>query len=913
MLHPRAAPRPPEIVTPPKPIALLTAVLAAALTLQAQSNTPRQILPAGQADDRASVTPDGRTMALTDWNSGDVAFLDLASHKLRRLMAKPQAWESDDFASMPVPSLDGKQVAFLYYEGGANPDLRISAVPKDGQPDSKPRVLVHNPEFAYVLPAAWSADSSALLVTIWKRDNTAQIAWVSTAGGSNPTIRVLRSLDWRRPGRLSLSPDRRWIAYSALAAPNSTDSHIYILSADGSTETELIQDPGVNEAPIFTPDGEHLLFTSDRSGDFDLWSLPLHHAQPGGAPTRVLAKIGRITPLGLTSTGSLYFTRENNTENVVIANFKGTSLTGQPFLLTDTAAGLNRGPAWSPDGRSLAFKRRSLSNRTGYDLIVRNLVTGQEKTYPNNTLTGSPSRPAWFADGKSLLTAFTDVMDRVSLLRLNLATGEFAEAAASDTRYLAMFALAPDQRTVYIATRDDQHHTGGVVSIDMHAARGGSDPQPVLSTPGFVNAVALSPGGRTLAIARSLPNKSGWEAHLTQVPTQGGQLRDIYVQPQDAFGGGPPLAWLNDTELLFGAGEHEWRILWSKPGAEPIFTGLTTTGLRHDLTIDPNSDPQAPRIAFSDGRSSIKEAFVLDNAWTGPPTAEYAPARLTLAILPTQGLDVLTLTSAPPTQIAQGKRLFFDTRLSADNTLSCASCHQPERAFSDGRPVAQGVNNAQGTRNSAALINRAYGQTFFWDGRADTLAHQAKEPILNPKELALSEPELERKLGMKTVDITAALAAYVSSIRSADSRYDRYEQGDSRALTDLEKAGLEIFRGKGRCIDCHVGPNFTDEQFHNTGVAWRDNHLADEGRASVTHNAHDRGAFKTPTLREVALTAPYMHDGSFATLEDVIDYYSEGARPNPNLDPDIRPRRFTPEEKRALAAFLRALSGKIQY
>jgi cytochrome c peroxidase len=260
-----------------------------------------------------------------------------------------------------------------------------------------------------------------------------------------------------------------------------------------------------------------------------------------------------------------------------------------------------------------------------------------------------------------------------------------------------------------------------------------------------------------------------------------------------------------------------------------------------------------------------------------------------------------------------GKRLFFDTRLSADGTLSCASCHQPERAFSDGRPVPRGVNNAEGVRNAAALINRAYGQTFFWDGRADSLAHQALEPILNPKELALTEAQLEPKLGLKPAAITTALASFVSTIRSAGSPYDRYMQGESSALTEQEKAGLELFRGKGRCIDCHVGPNFTDEQFHNTGVAWRDNRFLDEGRAGVTHSERERGTFKTPTLREVGRTAPYMHDGSLATLEDVIEFYSQGGRPNPNLDPDIRPRRFTPEEKRALAAFLRSLSGKIEY
>ena len=122
---------------------------------------------------------------------------------------------------------------------------------------------------------------------------------------------------------------------------------------------------------------------------------------------------------------------------------------------------------------------------------------------------------------------------------------------------------------------------------------------------------------------------------------------------------------------------------------------------------------------------------------------------------------------------------------------------------------------------------------------------------------------------------------------------------------------MQIFRGKGNCFVCHVGPNFTDEQFHNTGVAWRDGRITDEGRFAISGNPRDHGAFKTPTLREVARTAPYMHDGSMATLEDVIDFYSEGGRPNPSLDPEIRPRNFTPEEKRALIAFLQSLNGRV--
>ena len=263
-------------------------------------------------------------------------------------------------------------------------------------------------------------------------------------------------------------------------------------------------------------------------------------------------------------------------------------------------------------------------------------------------------------------------------------------------------------------------------------------------------------------------------------------------------------------------------------------------------------------------------------------------------------------------KIALGRKLFFDKRLSRDGTVACATCHDPARAFSDGRPVPTGMNAIRGARNAPALINRGYGRHFFWDGRAPTLELQVVQPIRNPTELGLTDEEVERRTGRTVAEVTAALASYVRTIRSGDSRFDRYTAGERNALTPLEKSGLDVFRGRGGCATCHLGPSLTDEQFHNTGVAWHDGRLLDPGRFNVTGAPRDRGAFKTPTLREVARTAPYMHDGSLATLEAVVDFYSEGGRANPFLDPEMRPRDFTIEEKRALVAFLRALTGRVR-
>jgi cytochrome c peroxidase len=273
-----------------------------------------------------------------------------------------------------------------------------------------------------------------------------------------------------------------------------------------------------------------------------------------------------------------------------------------------------------------------------------------------------------------------------------------------------------------------------------------------------------------------------------------------------------------------------------------------------------------------------------------------------------------------------GRRLFFDRKLSADNSLACADCHRPERAFSDERRVAVGVLGRRGHRNVPAILNRTYGRAFFWDGRVTTLEEQVLLPIRHPKEMGADLPTLIQRLRADATyqtqfeeifgrppdagSLSHALATYVRTLFSGASGYDRYEAGETRALSPLAQRGLRLFRGRARCTRCHSGSNFTDEDFHNTGVSWgRQPH--DPGRFVVTGLSEDTGSFKTPTLREVEHTAPYMHDGSLATLEDVIEFYDRGGNANPYRDRDLRRLSLTADEKGALLAFLKSLSGQI--
>lgn len=278
-----------------------------------------------------------------------------------------------------------------------------------------------------------------------------------------------------------------------------------------------------------------------------------------------------------------------------------------------------------------------------------------------------------------------------------------------------------------------------------------------------------------------------------------------------------------------------------------------------------------------------------------------------------------------PQKAELGRLLYFDRRLSADGTIACASCHDPKFAFTDGQPVSTGIRGQKGGRSAPTVINRAYSVEQFWDGRAPTLEAQAVGPMANPIEMGhtldnilktLSGIPGYRKLfrevfGTEEFNIyrvAKAIATFERTIVSGNSPYDRFKAGRPNALSAAARRGLDIFVQKAQCDRCHFGLNFTDGSFANLGVG-ADKPNPDPGRFGFTGRESEWGAFKTPTLREIANTAPYMHDGSLKTLEEVVDFYDKGGIPNKNLDKRIKPLKLTAEEKRDLVEFLKALSG----
>lgn len=272
-----------------------------------------------------------------------------------------------------------------------------------------------------------------------------------------------------------------------------------------------------------------------------------------------------------------------------------------------------------------------------------------------------------------------------------------------------------------------------------------------------------------------------------------------------------------------------------------------------------------------------------------------------------------------------GQSLFFDPRLSGNNEVSCSSCHDPNKGYGDGQPTFDKYTGGQGARNSSTVINSGYYETNFWDGRAASLEEQALGPIENPNEMnqPLNELILELSVikgyesnfqaafgeGVTEQNIAKALAAFQRQIVVKDTRYDRFLEGDTAALSQQELRGLDLFSGKAMCITCHNGVNLSDNNYYNIGL-----NSEDQGRFAVTGESKDFGRIRTPGLYGISHTAPYMRDGSLATLEEVVDYYDRGGDSHPNksffMEKFMSPIGLTDQEKDDLLAFLKTLGGK---
>jgi cytochrome c peroxidase len=341
-------------------------------------------------------------------------------------------------------------------------------------------------------------------------------------------------------------------------------------------------------------------------------------------------------------------------------------------------------------------------------------------------------------------------------------------------------------------------------------------------------------------------------------------------------------------------------------------------------------------VALTEKAASLREMYSRPASEWPEPFVDSFVVWKELEALPKADSGRVALMNDP--QVILGKTLFFDPRLSASNQVSCSSCHDPDLSWTDGRAVSLGHDHQQGKRNTQSLLNIARVELFFWDGRARSLQQQAINPISTHHEMAEDLTKLVPKIraikgyhplfsaayGSEEISmegILDAIAAYEETIISRSSRFDEFLRGKYKSLSDEEIEGLHLFRTKARCMNCHNGPDFSDQQFHNIGLTYYGRKYEDLGRYDVTKRAEDVGRFRTPSLRDVMRTRPWMHNGLFDDMDGIINMYNNGMpQPKPaahqlsdslfpKTDPLIRKLELNASERKALISFLHAITA----
>jgi len=561
----------------------------------------RRVWAGADVDGEGTVSPDGRYLSYVDWTTGDLALRDLATGKMRHLT---NATESGGNAFFSAISPDGKEVAYQWSKDGSDSDLRLVGV--DG---SAPRILEGG-----AIPTDWSPDGKYVLGAVLRIGTQfpSQIALTSVADGS---VRVLKKFEWSYPGKMKFSPDGRYIAYDYPPRQDSDNRDIFLLAADGSREIPLVEHPAEDELLGWTPDGNHVLFASDRSGSMSAWILPVADGKPQGPPELVKQDIGPAQPIGFTRSGSYYYGLEISTSDIYTAEFDPATgrVVTQPQNATHRFAGLNGAPAWSPDGQFLAYLSSRRPGLFEHDVIsILSLKTGEEHDLsPNLIELWGPIR--WSPDGRSILVSGKDKKIQHGLYLVDAQTGGVTSTLQSDRDSdISHPAWFPDgKRLLYT----DIHGKSGTITeaVVVRDLQTGQKTELFRPTRGLkIDDIALSPDGRQLAL--TLLEKETRSSVLKVLPLASGEPSELVRAKEPETIVGDSLNWSPDSRyIVFGkgrsTGQEQKTQLLAIPsrGGEPHALGLAMDSVRN-LSFDPTGH----HVAFAAGRGK-SEVWVMEN------------------------------------------------------------------------------------------------------------------------------------------------------------------------------------------------------------------------------------------------------------------------------------------------------------
>jgi len=536
---------------------------------------------------------DGRYLSFTgDW--GDLGILDLVEGTSRYLTNLGAKTNGSEEAEESLVAPDGRHVAYGWSPGDGF-DLRILPV---SDQFLQPRILHRSDETIYMAPVGWTPDGKSLLVTRELRDATGQIAFISLADGS---LRVLKSFVWNQMGDISLSPDGRSIAYSAPAGPSVPEHDIFLLASDGSREALVVQNPGWDVQPVWSPDSSQILFLSNRTGNNSLWTVPVEAGKPQGAPEFVRAAPGRL--LGVTRSGALYYVTGGPTTNIYNVELDSSvKADGAPVLGTARFVNGNSEPKWSRDGGSLAYRR-------GPTIVVRSVKSGDERPVPTSLAVALLA--GWFPDGQSVLALSHSLEDGITMFhRVDITTGSTEMLFSVRDRRpprtnSARPDLSPDGKHIFYVDRSQEPErlmrfdSDSRTAVELTRASGPGEAQQ------FV-AVAVSPDGAHVAI-----RASGW---LSVMPASGGELRRV-IRPGGGGASSWELVWTPDQRhLLFMSRENEGGVDHEKK----LFRVPVGGGVREEIGLTGNINFLAPhpggrRLTYRNYDDRPFELWALEN------------------------------------------------------------------------------------------------------------------------------------------------------------------------------------------------------------------------------------------------------------------------------------------------------------
>lgn len=615
----RVAPEPAAVVRPSwRPVAIgVTTLLCLVMVgngirptiASAETKQNRQIWVAGANQDPSESVPsaDGRFIGFTDWNTGELGIRDLTTGQ-SRILTNGAGWAtSRDYAESSAISPDGRQIAYSWFvTSKLTYELRL--MPLNGGPS---RTLYRGEgKREYPKVSGWTPDGKEVLVVRALTDRTSQLALISTQDGS---VRVLKSFTWRNLNA-RLSPDGRFVAYDSPTDDKTAARDIFVIAADGSRETPVVQHPAMDMLPQWTPDGSRILFLSDRTGTYSLWSVEMDNGRTKGPATLVKAEVGGIQPLGITRTGALqYIAPGSKFSNIYSAEF-GSDLKAvkAPALATERFLNSNVGSQVSADGGQLAY----ISSRSsGAVIVIRELKTGQERDIkvPFPLWTRYGVGPMWFPDKRSVLVSSRNQQGGIGFYRVDVRTG--ATELLHRVFWTRGYQLSPDGKSIFYSEQPaDAHPASRLVRFDLDSRQ-----ETELKTgEGFI-AVAISPDGKH--IAYSVDASPAGIGYIAVMPASGGESQEVFRGSrwlnETLYN---TLAWTPDQKfLVFGqSGDRDpsLNVLWRVPasGGQPEHIGVSMQGsIKGPQIQSDGSRPDGNRIFFTRIENAPNEVWTLEN------------------------------------------------------------------------------------------------------------------------------------------------------------------------------------------------------------------------------------------------------------------------------------------------------------